>query len=295
VQVVRVAADGDRKLSALRRPAWEALRQPELWVFSMSVMGQERLIAMARSLSGCFALSDLHHLLKILRYCVRMEGLFASLASSGCVMVFTRENWQALHFSKAALRNDASTKMDDGLAALFFSWDNYMRIVTAMTDAKGDLDTLTSALVRSCNRKGAHGPAPWGHEGAPSPDGPSSADSVNPDACATWQRVFAAYWFFVLGACIHLVISGELTPEERIRVAEYGLATALITFWIRAHAPADQRDTETRRGRMAWAPRRKLCRSTSSRRLSSLSSSHRSRTPFAVVFLGQCRRSICSP
>jgi hypothetical protein len=68
-----------------------------------------------------------------------------------------------------------------------------------------------------------------------------------------WQRVFATYWFFVLVACMHLVISGELTPEERIRVAEYGLATALITFSIRAHSPAKQRVTETGRGGVAWA------------------------------------------
>jgi hypothetical protein len=57
----------------------------------------------------------------------------------------------------------------------------------------------------------------------------------------------------VFVACIHLVISGELTPEERVRVAEYGLAMAIITFWIRAHAPADQRVSETRRGEVAGA------------------------------------------
>jgi hypothetical protein len=68
-----------------------------------------------------------------------------------------------------------------------------------------------------------------------------------------WQRVFATYWLFVFVACMHLAISGELTPEERIRVAEYGLATALITFWIRAHAPANQRVAETRRGGVAGA------------------------------------------
>jgi hypothetical protein len=116
-QVVRVGAAGDRKFRALQRPGWEAHRQPEVWVFSMPVMGHEQLAAIARSLSGCFVLIDLHHLLKTLRYRVLMDGPFASLFSWGCLMVLTRELWQALHFSKAAPGNDAWTKMDDGLAA----------------------------------------------------------------------------------------------------------------------------------------------------------------------------------
>jgi hypothetical protein len=38
--------------------------------------------------------------------------------------------------------------------------------------------------------------------------------------------------------CVHLVISGERASEERLRVAEYGLATALAAFWHRSHVPA---------------------------------------------------------
>jgi hypothetical protein len=76
VEVVRVAAAGERKFIALQRPGWEADRQPEVWVVCMPVMGQEQLVAIARSLSGCFVLIGLHHLLKTLRYRVLMDGLF---------------------------------------------------------------------------------------------------------------------------------------------------------------------------------------------------------------------------
>jgi hypothetical protein len=67
------------------------------------------------------------------------------------------------------------------------------------------------------------------------------------------QTVLAACWFFVPGACIHLFISGELAPEERVRVAEIGLATALITFLQRSVIPLLERASETRRGGVAWA------------------------------------------
>jgi hypothetical protein len=47
------------------------------------------------------------------------------------------------------------------------------------------------------------------------------------EACHVQQTVLAAYRGFVLGACVHVVITGEIRPEQVPQVAEYGLATAL--------------------------------------------------------------------
>jgi hypothetical protein len=55
-----------------------------------------------------------------------MEGLFASPASltdaTSDDYPLAREVWQTLHVSKASLRNGPAAKMDDDLAARFFSW-----------------------------------------------------------------------------------------------------------------------------------------------------------------------------
>jgi hypothetical protein len=179
-------------------------------------MAQDRLIDAARSVSGCFVLSVFHHLLKVLRYRVLGSGTFASLSSRDCTLTFTSEVWVAIHFSDASLCNEAATKMDDGLAARFFSWKHFLNLLVAI-----DLANNASA---------------------------SRGDA----AFHIWQTVLAAYWFFVLGACIHLVISGELAPEERVQVVEFGLATALTTFLQRSEAPLE-RALETRRGGDAWA------------------------------------------
>jgi hypothetical protein len=67
------------------------------------------------------------------------------------------------------------------------------------------------------------------------------------------ETVIGAYWFHVLGVCVHLVISGELASEERLRAAEYGLAIAVATTWHGSHVPDALRASETRRGGVAWA------------------------------------------
>jgi hypothetical protein len=68
-----------------------------------------------------------------------------------------------------------------------------------------------------------------------------------------YQAVLAAYWLFVPGVCVHLVISGELAPGERLQAAEYCLTIALATFWQPAQLPADQRANENRASGPAWA------------------------------------------
>jgi hypothetical protein len=65
--------------------------------------------------------------------------------------------------------------------------------------------------------------------------------------------VLGAYWFPVLGVCVHLVISGGLASDERLRAAEYEVAVAVATIWHRSHVPADLRPSQTRRGGVAWA------------------------------------------
>jgi hypothetical protein len=97
-----------------------SLQKAGLLVFGMPAMAQDRLIDAARSQSRCFVLSDFHLLLKVLRYRVLGGGTCASLSSPDCRLTFTGEVWVAIHFSEASLRNEAATKMDDGLAARFF-------------------------------------------------------------------------------------------------------------------------------------------------------------------------------
>jgi hypothetical protein len=58
----------------------------------------------------------------------------------------------------------------------------------------------------------------------------------------------------VVGVCVPLVISGELAPEERLRVADSCLATAVNAFWQRSEIPRP-RGKETLRGDVAWAGR----------------------------------------
>jgi hypothetical protein len=132
------------------------------------------------------------------------------------LQVDLHEVWVAIYFSDASLGNETATKTDDGLAARFLSWKHFLKLLAA-------IDLANNAFA-----------------------------SGGDEAFHIWQTVLAAYWFFVLGACIHLVISGELAPEERVRVAEYGLATAPITFWERSEIPRE-RASETGRGGDAWA------------------------------------------
>jgi hypothetical protein len=154
-------------------------------------------------------------------------------------------------FSDASLRKGAATKMGDGLAARFFSWKHVLKLLAAIDLA---------------NTRFACG---------------------GDEAFHIQQTMLAAYWFFVLGACIHLVISGELAPEERVRVAESGLATALITFLQRSVVPPSSGPARLGTGVMPGRRPLRHCRSTSSRCLSSLSSSHVSFTQFVAVFSGQ--------
>jgi hypothetical protein len=70
------------------------------------------------------------------------------------------------------------------------------------------------------------------------------------EACDVLRAVLPVSGFFVLEGCVHLVISGPLSPAERNQGAEYGLAAALIISrrdpgrrmgereWVRRPAPA---------------------------------------------------------
>jgi hypothetical protein len=73
-----------------------------------------------------------------------------------------------------------------------------------------------------------------------------------------WQRAFAACCFFIMYVCMSPVISGHLTPGELLRVAEYGLATALIALCFGAMcglAGGSPRFGVARRG-VAWLRQR---------------------------------------
>jgi hypothetical protein len=67
LRVDRVASDEDRRLRRLLSPAWHAVQRPELWDFHLLTMAQERLFAATKGPLGCLRLSDLHHLLKVMR------------------------------------------------------------------------------------------------------------------------------------------------------------------------------------------------------------------------------------
>jgi hypothetical protein len=69
-------------------------------------MAQEDLFAAAREHLACLVLSDLHHLLRVMRYRIVVEGLFVSISTSDWPMTFPSDVWTAMHFSMARLRNE---------------------------------------------------------------------------------------------------------------------------------------------------------------------------------------------
>jgi hypothetical protein len=188
-------------------------------------MAQEALIRAFTEPLDCLLLSDLPHILKVMRYRALLLGTLASFASPEGVLTFTNEVWRAMGFSRASVRDEAATKMDDGLAARFFSYSSHEKVFTA-------LDAAGTALADACLRRrqsleadGGADPPPIQLDAdgttAPPPSGVVSLEQ----AADVLETVLSAYWFHVLGACVHLGISGELASEERLRAAEYGLAS----------------------------------------------------------------------
>jgi hypothetical protein len=147
-RVTRVAIDGDRLLRRLLDPAWNAVQNQALWDFGLPSMAQERLFAAAMWSSGFVVLSDLHHLLKVLRYCALTKGILASLSSPGWLRAFTCESGTAVQFPKWCLRNEAAAKMDDELPAIFFDFENYGGISTAVQVAEQSFEAAWGAVLR---------------------------------------------------------------------------------------------------------------------------------------------------
>jgi hypothetical protein len=66
------------------------------------------------------------------------------------------------------------------------------------------------------------------------------------EACRVLQAVLASHWFFVLGACVPLVTSQEILPEQLPQVAEYGLATSTQAALSDPDRRAGKRDSGRR-------------------------------------------------
>jgi hypothetical protein len=138
-----------------------------------------------------------------------VEGLFLSVSTPDWPKTFPSEVSTAMLFSKACLRNEAASQTDDHVAALFFARQNHLRVLTA-------LDPARKAFEATCEES-----RQW--EG-----GTEAAEAAQSDArvagvaklgqtAEIYQKVPAAYWVFVLGVCVHLVISGELAPGDGAR------------------------------------------------------------------------------
>jgi hypothetical protein len=68
------------------------------------------------------------------------------------------------------------------------------------------------------------GPIPPMQLGGDGVSAPPPSDGMSLEQAAdVLGTVLDAYWFHVLGVCVHLGISGELASDERLRAAEYGL------------------------------------------------------------------------
>jgi hypothetical protein len=156
-------------------------------------------------------------------------------------------------FSRASVRDEAATKMDDGLAARFFSYSSHEKVFTAVDVAGTAFAEACLGRRQSLEAEDGAGlpPIQLGADGTSEPPPPGGMSLEQ--AADVLETVLSAYWFHVLGVCVHLVISGGLASEERLRAAEYGLAVAVATTWHRSHVLADLRASETRRGGVAWA------------------------------------------
>jgi hypothetical protein len=76
---------------------------------------------------GCYEVSDMHCLLKVLRHCALMVAVCGGFASGEAMFEFKCEVWQRMNGSKWCLCNGLAAKMDDGLAALLFSWSGFQK------------------------------------------------------------------------------------------------------------------------------------------------------------------------
>jgi hypothetical protein len=167
-------------------------------------------------------------------------------------MTFTCEIWTAMQFPKSCLRNEAATKMDDWLPAIFFDFENYGRISTAVQVTKQSFEAAWGAVLGEAGGEDVPATTRWWEAVASLIAAPSAARDALVGAGRLLQNVLGAYWFFVLGASVHIVISGEIPPQQRLQSAEYGLAGARITFWQRSQIPARQPANETRGHGPAW-------------------------------------------
>ena len=138
--------------------------------------------------------------------------------------------------------------MDDGLAAMFFSMNNFSKAHVALSAAKSAFEAACDAFDKASEE-----------EEEVEVDEPALEELSGRVAgimppFLEFLEALAAYWFLVPGVCAHLLISGELTSVDRLQVTEYGLATALIMLWHRSTIPPLRLPSETRRGgRIAWA------------------------------------------
>jgi hypothetical protein len=144
---MRISADRDRRFGTLLRRAGEALRDPLRWVFARPVLARKDLIRAVTERLDCLLLSDLHDKLKAMRYRVLVLGTLASCASREGRLTFTNQVWRAMGFSRVSLRDEAATKMDDGLAARFLSYSSHETVLTA-------LDAAGTAFADACLRMG---------------------------------------------------------------------------------------------------------------------------------------------
>jgi hypothetical protein len=105
-RVTRMATECDRQFTNLLGRGWEALQRPGGWVFDMPVRAQDRLTDAARSLR-CFVLSDVHHLLKVLRYRVLGRGTFGRQSTnspSSCQCSRDNAGWAHVFSGEAPVR-----------------------------------------------------------------------------------------------------------------------------------------------------------------------------------------------
>jgi hypothetical protein len=133
--------------------------------------------------------------------------------------------------------------MDDGLAAVFFSWPDILKVLGGLKPFETMVEAACAPNSRASGGDEAPEPSPEVNLDGNSSDGLSDDGPGPGHAAGLLQTAVAAHWAFVFGVCVHLAIPREHPPEERLRVAEYGLATSLITFWPRSQIP-DGRERE---------------------------------------------------
>jgi hypothetical protein len=183
-------------------------------------------------------------------------------------------------FPEVVLRNEAATKMDDGLPAILFSPEDYGRIYTTVRAAKQASTLLGRRYAGrqgrgcACNGSVVGGRRLWHRS-------PISCIRALVGAGRLMQKA--------LGACVHLVISGEIPPQQRLQSVEYGLAVAVTSYWQRLRIPVRERANEGTRAGLGYDHRE------SGEAHRDVADSHFGAvTARTTPFAGQCRSSICS-